>query len=94
MKGEHGCVLMCVVDSKLTPNIPERLISSARMMELFSMSDSFILPYHPWDWYIYLHLVDFYGKCRYCKYTMHGSCGFFHTGLSLSVSRSREAGRT
>ena len=18
----------------------------------------------PWDWYIYLHLVDFYGKCR------------------------------
>ena len=20
-------------------------------------------PYHPWDWYIYLHLVDFYGKC-------------------------------
>ena len=21
-------------------------------------------PYHPWEWYIYLHLVDFYGKCR------------------------------
>ena len=20
--------------------------------------------YHPWDWYIYLHLVDLYGKCR------------------------------
>ncbi len=19
------------------------------------------IPYHPWDWYIYLHLVDFYG---------------------------------
>ena len=23
-------------------------------------------------WYIYLHLVDFYGTC---KYTIHGSCG-------------------
>ena len=21
-------------------------------------------PYHPWDWYIYLHLLDIYGKCR------------------------------
>ena len=21
-------------------------------------------PYNPWDWYIYLHLVYFYGKCR------------------------------
>ncbi len=21
-------------------------------------------PYHPWDWYMYLHLIDFYGKCR------------------------------
>ena len=20
------------------------------------------VPYHPWDWYIYLHLVDYYGK--------------------------------
>ena len=20
--------------------------------------------YHPWDWHIYLHVVDFYGKCR------------------------------
>ena len=20
--------------------------------------------YHPWDWYVYLHLVNFYGKCR------------------------------
>ena len=26
-------------------------------------------------WYIYLHLVDFYGKCRYHKYTIHGSYG-------------------
>ena len=23
----------------------------------------------PWDWYIYLHLVDFYGKCRYIYHT-------------------------
>ena len=21
-------------------------------------------PWDPWDWYIYLHLDDFYGKCR------------------------------
>ncbi len=21
-------------------------------------------PYHPWDWYIYLHLVDVYGTCK------------------------------
>ena len=27
------------------------------------------LPYHPWDWYIYLHLVDFYGKCREIYHT-------------------------
>ena len=24
--------------------------------------------YHPWDWYIYLHLVDVYGKCRQIYY--------------------------
>ena len=24
----------------------------------------FSFPKDPWDWYIYLHLVDFYGKCR------------------------------
>ena len=23
---------------------------------------AFIFPYHPWDWYIYLHLVVFNGK--------------------------------
>ena len=24
------------------------------------------IPYHPWDWYIYLHLADFYGSnCRW-----------------------------
>ena len=28
-----------------------------------------LVPYHPWDWYIYLHLVDFHGKCGY-KYTI------------------------
>ena len=21
-------------------------------------------PWDPWDWYICLHLVEFYGKCR------------------------------
>ena len=26
-------------------------------------------PYHPWDWYIYLHLVDFSGKCRQIYHT-------------------------
>ena len=23
-----------------------------------------VYPYHPWDWSIYLHLIDFDGKCR------------------------------
>ena len=26
-------------------------------------------------WHIYRHLVDFYGKCRYCKYAIHGCYG-------------------
>ena len=29
-------------------------------------------PYHPWDWYIYLHLVDFCGTCRYIYHTWYG----------------------
>ena len=31
------------------------------------------IPYHPWDWYIYLHLVDF--MVNVGKYTIHGSYG-------------------
>ena len=31
-------------------------------------------------WYIYLHLVEFPGKCRYSKYTIHGCYG-----ISFSV---------
>ena len=27
-------------------------------------------PYHPWDWYVYLHLVDFYGIKT--KHNIHG----------------------
>ena len=27
------------------------------------------IPYHPWDWYIYLHLVDFFCKCRAIYHT-------------------------
>ena len=35
-------------------------------------------PYHPCDWYIYLHLVDYYGKLVGTKKTKHGSVlGFF-----------------
>ena len=26
-------------------------------------------PYHPWDWYIYLHWAYCYGKCRYIYHT-------------------------
>ena len=33
-------------------------------------------PYHPWDWYVSLHLVDFYGKCRE-TYQSHGSFGLY-----------------
>ena len=33
------------------------------------------IPYHPWDWYIYLHdMVDFYG-INVGKYTIHGWYG-------------------
>ena len=28
-----------------------------------------VIPYHPWDWYIYLHLVEFYG-INVGKYTV------------------------
>ena len=28
------------------------------------LTDMNYIPQDPWDWYIYLHLVDFYGKCR------------------------------
>ena len=77
MKGEHGCVLTCLGEfqthTKHTSTIRRLGISSARMMELFSCQ--ILSSIHVW--YIYLHLVDFYGKCRYCKYTMHGSYGFF-----------------
>ena len=24
----------------------------------------FSFPWDPWDWHVYLHLVDFYGRCR------------------------------
>ena len=26
-------------------------------------------PYHPWDWYIYLHVDDYYRKCRFIYHT-------------------------
>ena len=36
----------------------------------------FYFPYHPWDWYIRLHLVDFYGKCTVGQiYQSHGCSG-------------------
>lgn len=31
-------------------------------------------PYDPWEWYIHLHLLNLYGKCRY-MYQFHGSYG-------------------
>ena len=39
-------------------------------------------PYHPWDWWVYLHLVDFYGK-SIGKYTIHGCYGFDMMDLLL-----------
>ena len=41
-------------------------------------------PYHAWDWYIYLHLVDFYGKCRET----------YHTWIVLGNSFHRKTTRT
>jgi len=34
-------------------------------------------PWDPWDWYIYLHLDDFYGECI-GKYTICGSYAYFN----------------
>ena len=35
---------------------------------------NYLYPYHPWDWYIYLYLLDIHGKCREI-YQSHGSYG-------------------
>ena len=34
------------------------------------------ITHHPWDWYIYLHVINVYGKWL-GKYTIHGSYGFY-----------------
>ena len=46
---------------------PTRLVSNADLFwaDLGDNPD----PDHPWDWYIYLHLVDSYGKCREIYHT-------------------------
>ena len=36
-------------------------------------------------WYIYLHLVDVYGKCRY-KYTIHGCYGIYGKMVYIYIS--------
>ena len=36
-------------------------------------------------WYIYLHLVDIYGKCRYCKYTTYGSYGIGYSPFMIGM---------
>ena len=35
-------------------------------------------PEDPWDWYIYLHLVDFFLMGNVGKYTIHGSSGIYN----------------
>ena len=37
--------------------------------------DCVTIPKDPWDWYICLHLADFYGF-HVGKYTIHGSSGY------------------
>ena len=46
---------------------PTRLVSNADLFwaDLGDNPD----PDHPWDWYIYLHLVDSYGTCREIYHT-------------------------
>ena len=40
-----------------------------------TFGDGILYPYHPWDWYIYLHgWLDVYGKCREI-YQSHGCYG-------------------
>ena len=44
-------------------------------------------PYHPWDWYIYLHeWLIFYGKLV-GKYTIHGWYGLLKLSFSKDLSR-------
>ena len=53
------------------------------------------IPYHPWDWCIHLHLVDFYGKLV-GKYTVRpmdptGMSNFPWTEqIFCKISRSKE----
>ena len=44
-------------------------------------------PYHPWDWYIYLHLVDVYSKCReiYQPHGWYGFEGFFVVAFLFEI---------
>ena len=39
-------------------------------------------PYHPWDWYIYLHLVDFYGF-HVGKYAIHDTWMLMGKGANM-----------
>ena len=40
--------------------------------EIHEFCTSHVAITDPWDWYVHLHLGDFYGKCTY---TIHGSSG-------------------
>ena len=43
--------------------------------------------------YLPIHLVDFYGKCRYGKYTIHGM-GYGYTDPTASGVRSLKPWRS
>ena len=43
---------------------------------------NYLCPYHPWDWYIYLYLLDIHGKCREI-YQSHGSHGSIPLGRTI-----------
>ena len=55
-----------------------------KMLEMFMAAIAVVwssyIPKDPWDWYIYLHLADFYGKSRWRYHIwilwVHG-CGLF-----------------
>ncbi len=45
------------------------LLNRSLMWKMVQLEVSFPFPCHPWDWYIYQHLIDFYGKWREMYHT-------------------------
>ena len=53
------------------------IISNPTFHDFFWSFKSDPYPYHPWDWYIYLHLLGFDGK-NVGQYIIHGWYGLYN----------------